>query len=268
MKTLNALIKTDESITAVIDGTPFTMSSNHPSFEDALDAIASDDIDLLHSLFDVKESIRNNFKKANASGIEVTDSTILYNGEPVHNYVVDKIFEFMDDSLPFEYLVNFLDKLMANPSRRAVDELYKFLEHKHLPICPDGDFLAYKSVRPDFKDHHSGKFSNHVGAVLEMPRNAVCDDAEIGCSYGFHAGSHEYASNFGGGDSKLMIVKISPADVVSVPKDCDCQKLRTARYEVLREFERVYTKPIEEVDVKKTTYHNKRDSRGRFMKAR
>ena len=265
MKTLNALIKTNESITAVIDGTPFTMSNNHPSFEDALDAISDKNIDLLYSLFDVKQSIRNKFQSANANGIEVTDDTIYYNGEQVHNYVVDKIFEFMDDSLPFEYLVNFLDKLLANPSRRAVDELYKFLEHKHLPICEDGDFLAYKSVRPDYKDHHSGKFSNHVGAVLSMARNAVCDDADVGCSYGFHAGSYEYASSFGGDNSKLMIVKINPADVVSVPKECDCQKLRTSRYEVLKEFERVYTKAVEQV--KTSNFHNKRDSRGRFMKA-
>ena len=30
-----------------------------------------------------------------------------------------------------------------------------------------------------------------------------------------------------------MIVEINPADVVSVPKDCDCQKLRTSKYKVV-----------------------------------
>ena len=290
MKTLNALIKTDESITAVIDGLPKTMSCNHPSFTEAITCLATGDIDTLDTLFDVSESITRKFNADNVGGVEITDGVIYYNGEPVHNYVVDRIFDFMDEGLPFQPLARFLQKLMANPSRRAVEELYKFLEHKHLPITEDGDFLAYKSVREDYMDHYSGKFSNAVGEVLEMPRNAVCDDADVGCSYGFHAGSYEYASTFGGGGSRLVIVKINPADVVSVPKDCDCQKLRTARYEVVKDFEQVYKKPLnteftpdwhrseyddeDEMDEdygcsdKRCNYHNVRDAKGRFMRKR
>lgn len=289
MKTLNALIKTDESITAVIDGIPKTMTCNHPSFTEALTCLATGEIDTLDSLFDVSESITRKFNADNVGGVEITDGVIYYNGEPVHNYVVDRIFDFMDEGLPFQPLAKFLQKLMENPSRRAVEELYKFLEHKHLPICEDGDFLAYKSVREDYRDHHSGKFYNGVGEVLEMPRNAVCDDADVGCSYGFHAGSYEYASTFGGEGSRLVIVKINPADVVSVPKDCDCQKLRTSRYEVVKDFEQVYRKPLnteftsydkdyddEDYDdydnsgccKKNCNYHNVRDSKGRFMRKR
>jgi hypothetical protein len=239
-------------------------------------------------LFDVSESITRKFNADNVGGIEIADGVIYYQGEPLHNYVVDRIFDFMDEGLPFEPLANFLDKLMSNPSRRAVSELYKFLEHKHLPICEDGDFLAYKSVTEDYKDHHSGTFYNGVGEVLEMPRNAVCDDADVGCSYGFHAGSYEYAKNFGSGNSRLVIVKINPADVVSVPKDCDCQKLRTSRYEVVKDFEQVYRKPLnteftsyeedyddEDYDdcedsggCKQSNYHNGRDAKGRFMRKR
>jgi hypothetical protein len=288
MKTLNALIKTDESITAVLDGVPKTMSCNHPSFTEAITCLATGDYETLDTLFDVSESITRKFNADNVGGVEITDGVIYYNGEPVHNYVVDRIFDFMDEGLPFQPLARFLEKLMANPSRRAVEELYLFLEHKHLPICEDGDFLAYKSVRKDYMDHHSGKFFNGVGEVLDMPRNAVCDDADIGCSYGFHAGSYEYASTFGGGDSRLVIVKINPSDVVSVPKDCDCQKLRTARYEVVKDFDVVYKKPLnteftsydedyddedyEDEDYgctnKDCNYHNVRDSKGRFMRKR
>jgi hypothetical protein len=274
MKALNALIKTDESITAVIDGIPKTMTCNHPSFTEALTCLATGEIDTLDSLFDVSESITRKFNADNVGGVEITDGVIYYNGEPVHNYVVDRIFDFMDEGLPFQPLARFLEKLMENPSR--------------LPICEDGDFLAYKSVRNDYMDHHSGKFFNGVGEVLEMPRNAVCDDADVGCSYGFHAGSHEYASTFGGGDSRLVIVKINPSDVVSVPKDCNCQKLRTSRYEVVKDFEQVYRKPLnteftsydedyddEDYDDEDSgcrnpncNYHNVRDAKGRFMRKR
>jgi len=286
MKALNALIKTDESITAVIDGVPKTMTQNHPSFTEALTCLATGDIDTLDALFDVSTSITRKFDSDGVEGIEIADGVIYYDGEPIHNYVVDRIFEFMQEGLPFKPVAQFLIKLMENPSRRAVEELYKFLEHKNLPICEDGDFLAYKSVREDYKDHHSGTFYNGVGEVLEMPRNAVCDDADVGCSFGFHAGSYEYAKNFGCGNSRLVIVKINPADVVSVPKDCDCQKLRTSRYEVVKDFERVYRSPLnteftsyeadedwdEEAEEscadKNCNYHNLRDSKGRFMRKR
>jgi len=286
MKALNALIKTDESITAVIDGVPKTMTQNHPSFTEALTCLATGDIDTLDALFDVSTSITRKFNSDGVEGIEIEDGVIYYNDEPIHNYVVDRIFEFMQEGLPFKPVAQFLSKLMENPSRRAVEELYKFLEHKNLPICEDGDFLAYKSVREDYKDHHSGTFYNGVGEVLDMPRNAVCDDADVGCSFGFHAGSYEYAKNFGCGNSRLVIVKINPADVVSVPKDCDCQKLRTSRYEVVKDFERVYRSPLnteftsceadedwDEEDEQSCAdsncnYHNLRDSKGRFMRKR
>lgn len=304
MKTLDAVIKTNESLTAVIDGTPFTISVDHPSFNNAVKALSRNDIPLLHATLDLATAIQNKFEACQVGGLTIEDGNVLYNGEPIHNYVVDKILEFMKEGLPFKPLVNFLDKLLENPSRRAINELYTFLEHKNMPICEDGDFLAYKSVRNDYTDHHSGSFSNHVGAVLSMPRNAVCDDADVGCSYGFHAGSHEYASSFGGGDSKLLIVKINPADVVSVPKDCECQKLRTSRYEVLKEATGIYRSPMakdgedyyaedegyddyddyddEEDGYYSTTeqenlygvkpsgqkYHNYRDSHGKFMKRR
>jgi hypothetical protein len=286
MKTLNAYIKTDYSFTAVIDGVPKTISNAHPSFDSVMDAVNDGNIDLLHTLLDVKEVIRNKFNSTKVGGMQITDDGIYYDGQLIHNYVVDRIFDFMAQDLPFKPLVNFLEKLMENPSRRAVNELYKFLEHKNMPICPDGDFLAYKSVRADYKDHHTGQFSNHVGAILSMTRNQVCDNAEIGCSEGFHAGSYEYASTFGSGNCRMVIVKINPADVVSVPNDCNCQKLRTARYEVVKDFDVVYREPLntefgyddedyddygydedEEEEVPVNKYHSVRDSKGRFMKA-
>ena len=42
-----------------------------------------------------------------------------------------------------------------------------------------------------------------------------------------------------------MRVEIDPADVVSVPKDCDCQKLRTSKYKVVALHETIET-PLDE----------------------
>jgi hypothetical protein len=64
-----------------------------------------------------------------------------------------------------------------------------------------------------------------------------------------HVGSLEYVRGFAcgygteGGD-RIVIVKVNPADVVSVPYDCQNQKVRTCKYEVLRE----YTGPLPEYE--------------------
>jgi hypothetical protein len=202
-------------------------------------ALADENWERLEGLFDTAKAVVD----YTSNSIEIKSGVVYYKEQVVHGHVVDRILDFMGGNLPFKPLVNFLDKLMSNPSRRAVNELYSFLEHKAMPLTPDGNFLAYKGVRDDYTDWHSGKFSNEVGETLEMVRNGVCDNANIGCSSGFHAGSLEYAKQYGNG-GHLMIVEIDPSDVVSVPLDCDCQKLRIAKYKVVSHFEKKLEEPI------------------------
>ena len=240
MKTNIPFIVTDNSITVVVKGKPYTISDSNASFNEVKNRIANEDFDGIETLLDTGAAV-GSFTKGN---IVVKNNEVLYKGEIVHNHVVDRILDFMRQGLPYKPLVNFLDKLLQNPSRRATQELYSFLEHKNMPLTPDGNFLAYKSVRADYTDHRTGKFSNIVGSVLEMARNEVCDNANIGCSYGFHAGSLSYAQSFGGSGSILLIVEINPADVVSIPNDCNCQKLRTWKYKVVGTFERPLTEPL------------------------
>jgi len=224
-------ILTEESLTVVVDGKAMTMQKDHPAWTQAIDALNKEEYDRLENLFDVSKAVEDYVDQE--SGISVKEGTVYFQGEVIHNVVVDKILGFMRQGLPFKPLVRFLGKLMANPSRRAVNELYAFLEHKSMPITPDGNFVAYKGVTEDFKDFHTRKFDNSVGQTLSMVRNSVCDDANIGCSYGFHAGSYEYAKGYASSGGHLMRVEIDPTDVVSVPLDCDCQKLRTAKYKVI-----------------------------------
>ena len=240
MKQRPPYIICDSNITIVVGGKPYTISSNNASFAEVKNRIANEDFDSIENLFD-KGAAVGVYTKGN---IVVKDGEVLYKGDTVHNHVVDRIFDFMRQGLPYKPLVNFLDKLLQNPSRRATQELYSFLEHKNMPLTPDGNFLAYKSVKSDYTDHRTGQFLNTVGSVLEMIRNEVCDNADIGCSFGFHAGSLKYAQSFGEAGSVLLIVEINPSDVVSIPKDCDCQKLRTWRYKVVGTFERPLSEPL------------------------
>jgi hypothetical protein len=68
-----------------------------------------------------------------------------------------------------------------------------------------------------------------------MPRRKVNDDFMVGCSDGFHAGSLRYVTTVWT-SNKQIIVKIDPADVVSIPLECECQKIRCCKYEVVSEF--------------------------------
>ena len=55
-----------------------------------------------------------------------------------------------------------------------------------------------------------------------------------------------YVASYGSlenGD-RIVIVKINPRDVVSVPSDCNCEKLRTCQYEVVGEYQGELLKPL------------------------
>ena len=97
----------------------------------------------------------------------------------------------------------------------------------------DGCFLAYKGVNDDYTDVHTGKIINRVGRTVTMERNRISDDPSVGCHTGLHVGSEDYATGFG---SRTVICKVNPRDVVSVPLDCECQKMRVCEYSVTADY--------------------------------
>jgi len=229
-------------ITVVLDGERYSINAGNTLFSKALDAYKADDWDTFVAC--VNPTIRLKSLYASYEGIEVKDGNLYVFGDPVHSTLATRVLSFLEHGLDCVHLFKFILKLNLNPSKRAVDELYTFLEHRALPITDNGNFLAYKAVRADYTDKHTGKFVNTIDAVLEMPRNKVDDDKNVGCSYGFHAGTVEYAKDFLGGQGHLMIVEINPADVVSIPTDCQFQKLRTCKYKVVGEYEIDLTDPV------------------------
>jgi hypothetical protein len=171
--------------------------------------------------------------------VSVTNGILRYEDEEIHNTLTDRIMSMMRDGFAFEPMIKFLANVLENHSNRAVQELYTFLENKNLPITEDGCFLAYKAVTSDYKDKWTNKIDNSVGETVSMQRRKVNDDCGMGCSDGLHCGALEYVEGYRSehnGD-RVVIVKVNPKDVVSVPTDSGCQKVRTCEYQVIADYE-------------------------------
>jgi hypothetical protein len=219
----------DGNLSLFWEGQQHSIGQTHPNFDAIIEALEGEAWDDLTPLLDVKQTIANEL-----TGVRIDeDGNVFFNDRPIHNTLAERIVQFVQGGFPWKPLARFLANLMENPSSRAVNELYSFLEKEGIAITPDGCFLAYKGVRADFMDKYSGEFDNSVGQEHSIPRNEVDDDASRTCSHGFHVGSHAYATMWAAGSGNVMLVKVNPADAVAVPADHDASKLRVCKYEVV-----------------------------------
>lgn len=167
--------------------------------------------------------------------IVIKEGVITYNGEVLDNGLTKRVLRLMREGFTVTPMINFLENLQLNPSLRAREELYRFLESNDLPITPDGYFLAYKNVGEDYYDKYSRTFRNMVGDTCKMDRSHVMDDPSVSCSRGLHFCSINYLKDFWGTSGHTMVIKIHPRDVVSIPYDYDNAKGRCCEYTVVAE---------------------------------
>jgi len=209
-------------------------NKSHVQFDAIVEAVKAGDYDKAYNLIDLRKSVS---EAISGTSVTLEGNVLMYNDMPVKGLLGERILQMWDEGFNIEPMVLFLENLMHNPSKRAVDELYGFMEVSQLPITEDGYFLAYKSVKDNYTDHHSGTFDNSVGSVCSMPRNGVDEDKDRTCSAGLHFAAHEYASGFYG-SGKMVVLKINPKDVVAIPSDYNNQKGRCCHYLVVEEVER------------------------------
>ena len=237
----------ENSLTIFWEGKPYTLRKDHANFKLAVQAILDARYEDLGDLLDIAKSVENFVE----GDIEVRDEVVYYKGNRLHGVVVDKLLDMlragMKDSAP---LVNFITKLQANPSANSVNELYSFLSYKSLASTPDGLVLGYKGVQGDYwsstgnadtivlqgETNERHQILNKVGETIEVARRCVDDNKDNHCSFGLHIGSYDYADGWAGSDGRLLLVEFDPADAVSVPTDCDFQKLRVSKYKVISDI--------------------------------
>lgn len=224
---------TDHNITVNFDGQTHIVPRTDALADRLIQAIKENKLDEVPHLVSTAKRIET-FSNGN---FVVRDGLILVNGVEAPAVLGNKIVKFSNEGLPFQPLVKFAERLQQNPSYRAVQELFTFLEKNDHPITENGNFIAYKRVRATFKDIHSNTMDNSPGTVVTMPRNQVNEDTSVTCSYGLHVANWDYAHNhFASSDSEtdvMLEVEVDPADVVAIPADYNNAKMRVCKYKVL-----------------------------------
>lgn len=237
----------ETSITVFWEGKPYTVRSDNANFNELRKALFDARYEDVGQYLDLKQAVEDFVD----GEVEIKDEVVYYKGFRLAGVVVDKLLDMLrsglKDSSP---LVNYIKRLMENPSSNSIEELYTFLGYRSLPISPDGKILGYKGVQDDFYSNtgnadtvvlqgttnDSHQIFNGVGETIEIQRRCVDDNKDNHCSHGLHIGSFDYAHGWSGDEGKLLLVEFDPQDAVSVPTDCDFQKLRVCKYKVVADL--------------------------------
>lgn len=217
-------------ITIVVNNRPWTIAEGQAGYDDLRQAIKDKNWGAVPGLVSPKAVV---VSYTNGSNVSIVNDVLCYKGVELSDGISTRILSMREEGFDITPMVNFLERVMQNPSTGSRTELFEFLDKNDLPITEDGYFLAYKRVRNDYKDVHSGTIRNAVGDKPSMDRSEVDDNRRNECSRGLHFCSFGYLKHFSG--QRTMILKIDPADVVSIPNDYDRAKGRCWRYEVVGE---------------------------------
>ena len=230
----------DNSIIVNFKGETHTIRKGDAKFTMVEELIVSGELEKIPDVLTFKSTFDH------IEGMELKDNCVFIDGEALPEILNLRVLQYMEKRIPFDSLIRFARKLRKNPSLNSRKMLYKFLEHNGHPITEEGNFIAYRGVTNDFKDRHTGKFDNSVGAVCEMPRSQVDDNPNNTCSEGLHVACYDYAYGFG---PKRIEVEVNPVDVVCVPADYDGTKMRVCKFRVVAEAESLRDEPYYTGDV-------------------
>lgn len=217
---------TNDSITVIYEGKPYVVQRGSPQFNALRKAVIAEDWKAVPKNLTVAKSIKDWAK----GKFTLEGDNFYFEGAKLPQSINTRIITMATKGEDPTALFRFWERLQRNPSMRSVEQLWPFLEHKGIPLTKDGCFLAYKGVRNNFLDAHSGTISNKPGTVHEMPRNKISDDPNHACHEGFHVGALDYARGF---SQRVVICEVDPEHVVCVPYDESQHKMRVCKYKVV-----------------------------------
>ena len=211
----------------------------HINYDEIVAGMKAGEDDKVISLINIAQQIERSIRaSADTDNVKIIDGEVLFQGEPIHNSLTTRIITMADEGFDIVHMVRFLENLMMNPSYRAVNELYNFLEAGAIPITENGTFLSYKKINENYKDCYTNSIDNSIGATVTMNRNHVNEDSAQTCSAGLHLCSYDYLPSYGvKPGARVVICEVHPKDVVSIPDDYNNTKMRVCAYVVIGEVE-------------------------------
>lgn len=235
------------NLTAFVNGQMYSCTNAHPNYERIREMCEGGDANVVN-FFDASQVVQERFERL-SERVSISSGVIYFDGEAVDNALTQQVVRFINDGVEdFAPLVAFFENVQNNPNEHSREQLYRWLRDRDFSINSSGNIVAYKGVKvrgsgEDIRyesishgraivdgEVFNGAIPNHIGAIVEMPRGDVEHDPGVGCHVGLHAGTWDYASSFAQG--AVLTVEINPRDVVSVPTDCQDQKMRVCRYTV------------------------------------
>jgi len=232
MSTYQNHIMTEKNIIIIFDDKTVSYPRSHKLFQQVKENLENHNFDAIDFEAEVEKSLK---KSSLPENVTIKKGFVKVDGKRLPEVLEKKVIEFYENGLPLYPIVNFYRNLMKNPSEESRKDLFTFLMKNQIPLTEKGMFRAYKKVRDDFTDSHTGTIDNSVGKVVTMPREAVNPNRHVTCSSGLHVASWKYAQGYTG--QILLEIQINPQDVVSVPVDYNNAKMRVCKYKVIRVIE-------------------------------
>lgn len=226
------------TISLMLDGVMKPVDTAHKFYEEIKEALKVQNWDAIPDLVNIKKTVEKAIAESSitAGSVTIEHGEVFYDGSVVHSSLANRMVSMAREGFDIAHMVKFLQNLMLNPSFRAVNELYDFLEAGAIPITEKGTFLGYKKITPDWTDIYTKKLDNSVGATVKMNRNQVNEDSSQTCSAGLHICAYSYLSHYGScADNRVVVCEINPMNVVSIPTDYNNTKMRVCEYTVIGE---------------------------------
>lgn len=235
---------TSNSITLFYKGMLYNIPSSFRKFTELKEHLrgAEHDSDFIESIVNVRKEI----ERLSQGNVKIFGNTVTYKDKEIRTSLTARLLELFDEGFEVTPWINFMENVMQNPSEDSRERLFAFLEKNNSPFTEEGHFLAFKRIRPDWKDIYTGTMDNSVGKIVEVDRSEVNADNSVTCSRGLHVAASIYLDSYAHEDgSRTIVCKVNPKDVVAVPPDYNETKMRVCRYEVLSEVEVGSIKDVE-----------------------
>lgn len=227
--------------------------SFHPHWQAIVDAVERGD-ESVYDLFNVKAGLGRRLESL-SERVGYNGEDVTFDGVVIHSVLSEQIKRALESGEhDYRPLVNFWEKLEANPNEHSKTQAYDWLASHNFKITESGDVVGYKGVVNKGAGNFESKSASQelntpsgyvddvpvppmsripqkIGSVVTMPRSEVKHNPNVHCHRGLHVGDWSYAKMFASG--AVLEVHVNPRDIVSVPNDEGYRKVRVCKYKVI-----------------------------------